>query len=357
MDARQERGLIIAAMCRLNQRDGEWLVPSQSAVERTYRVNVEQQTCTCPDHQEWGHKCKHIHAVEITIRREVNRDGSITETQSITLTKKTTYKQQWPVYNHAQSIEKDRFQELLADLCAGLPEPQHNGRGRKPHSIADSIFSMIFKVYSTFSSRRFSSDLREAHERGHLSRPIPGIKISVFFENPAFTPILKQLIGRSSQPLRALETKFAIDSSGFSSSKFDRWYDEKYGAMRSKHTWVKTHIASGTRTNVVTAAVILDQYAHDCPQFLPLVNETAKHFKIGEVSADSAYSSLENFETVADCGGTAFIAFKANATGSIGGLFERMFYYFNFRRDEFLQHYHARSNVESTFSADQAEVW
>jgi hypothetical protein len=32
-------------------------------------------------------------------------------------------------------------------------------------------------------------------------------------------------------------------------------------------------------------------------------------------------------------------------------LFEKMVHYYQFRRDEFLDHYHLRSNVESTFSA------
>jgi hypothetical protein len=89
----------------------------------------------------------------------------------------------------------------------------------------------------------------------------------------------------------------------------------------------------------------------DAPQFPTLVKETANGFHVGEVSADKAYSSLENFEAVADCGGEAFIAFKSNASGRRGGLFERMLRYFQFRQEEFLQHYHKRSNAESTFSA------
>ena len=40
--------------------------------------------------------------------------------------------------------------------------------------------------------------------------------------------------------------------------------------------------------------------------------------------------------------------FKDNATGGIGGLFGKMFHFFQFKRDEFLAHYHRRSNVEST---------
>jgi transposase len=35
----------------------------------------------------------------------------------------------------------------------------------------------------------------------------------------------------------------------------------------------------------------------------------------------------------------------------VGGLFEKMFHFFQFQREEFLAHYHQRSNVESTFSA------
>ena len=51
------------------------------------------------------------------------------------------------------------------------------------------------------------------------------------------------------------------------------------------------------------------------------------------------------------CGGQAFIAFKSNATGEVGGVFEKAFQYFQFKHDEYMQHYHKRSNVESTFSA------
>ena len=45
-----------------------------------------------------------------------------------------------------------------------------------------------------------------------------------------------------------------------------------------------------------------------------------------------------------------FIAFKGSATGKAGGTYEQMFHYFMYRRDDFLAHYHQRSNVESTFS-------
>src|SRR5207248_4214083 len=38
-----------------------------------------------------------------------------------------------------------------------------------------------------------------------------------------------------------------------------------------------------------------------------------------------------------------------------GSVWERMFFYYNFRRDDFLKHYHQRSNAESTFSMVKAK--
>src|SRR5207248_3687973 len=85
--------------------------------------------------------------------------------------------------------------------------------------------------------------------------------------------------------------------------------------------------------------------------FLPaLVEATARGFKIAEVSADAAYASVANFQAVHDAGGTLYAAFKGNATGAAGGIYEQMFHLFCLNRDDYLKHYHARSNVESTFS-------
>ena len=210
---------------------------------------------------------------------------------------------------------------------------------------------MAYKVYCGFSARRFSTDLLESHEMGFVGKPIPGMKVTAFTEDPYYTPILKELIAFSACPLRAVETDFAIDSSGFGSSRYEKWYDQKYGVTRTRCQWIKTHIACGVKTNVVTAVRILDKDAGDCPQFVPLVKETEKRFEIGEVSADKAYASVENFETIAACGGQAFIAFKSNTTGAVGGAFEKAFHYFQFNQEEYMTHYHKRSNVESTFSA------
>ena len=126
MNAREERGLVIAATCRLNRlSDDTWLVPSQTKAGdvAAYHVNLNTKACTCPDHVEGGFTCKHYYAASIVHQREVLPDGTVIEQQQFAFTeKRTTYKQDWPAYNIAQSTEKRRFRVLLTDLCRKAPD-------------------------------------------------------------------------------------------------------------------------------------------------------------------------------------------------------------------------------------------
>jgi hypothetical protein len=145
MNAREERGLVIAATCRLNRTsDGTWLVPSQTSTEKIYRVNLEAKKCNCPDCTEGGFVCKHVFAAEYTLKRDYLPDGTVIEQRTLSFTERKTYTQDWRAYNLAQTTEKLRFQELLFDLTRGVKElPVHEGRGRVPHTTKDSIFSMF----------------------------------------------------------------------------------------------------------------------------------------------------------------------------------------------------------------------
>lgn len=105
----------------------------------------------------------------------------------------------------------------------------------------------------------------------------------------------------------------------------------------------------------MTSCEITGRHANDSPQFPALVNDTARNFKIKEVSADKAYSSKDNLKVVAKHGGSPYIPFKTSATGEGGGLWEKMFHYYSLHRDEFMEQYHKRSNVESTFSMIKAK--
>lgn len=363
-ESRRQRGLAIAAVCKITQKHDQWIVPSQTG-NGSYRVNLNPAPfvpmCTCPDYAARFEPCKHVFAVRYVIERESHPDGSETVTETVSVIKTTcaarkTYKQNWPAYNAAQANEKAKFQTLLSDLCRGIVEPPRTPkRGMQPLTLADAVFASVFKVFSTVSGRRFSCDLSDAFDKGYLSRLPHYNTVFTYLENPALTSILRALISESAKPLKAVEVDFAVDSSGFTSSRFIKWFDHKYGKPMQKHDWVKVSVMTGVKTNVVTAVEVDERYAGDCPKFAPLVKATAENFTIREVSADCAYSSYENNDLVAELGGTPFIAYKANATAAKGGMYEKMFHYYSLRRDEFLTHYHKRSNIETTFSMIKAK--
>ena len=56
----------------------------------------------------------------------------------------------------------------------------------------------------------------------------------------------------SSLPLKAVASDFAVDSSGFSTSRFVRWYSKKHGKVKGNGEWVKVHLMCGTNTKTVT---------------------------------------------------------------------------------------------------------
>jgi len=125
--------------------------------------------------------------------------------------------------------------------------------------------------------------------------------------------------------------------------------------VKEKHEWIKCSVMTGVKTNIVAAVRVGGQYSQDSPEFIPLVNDTAKGFTIREVSADKAYASYVNFDAIAAHGGTAYIAFPVTATGRLGGTYGKMLHSYCLQRDDYLAHYHKRSNVESTFSMIKAK--
>ena len=357
MNTREERALEIADRFRIAESSGKWLVPSQSMPSKKYAVRVvgDSGDCTCPDFELNLKPCKHLLAVRYVIQRERNPDGSVTVTETFEVTKRKTYRQDWPAYNTAQTTEKDYFQALLHGLCEGIQTPPQTGKGQRRLPLADAVFAATFKVYSTVSGRRFMSDLRESKERGYLDSTPHYNSIFNYLENPELRPILTNLIEVSALPLQSVETDFAADSSGFSTSRFERWFNHKYGNETFKREWLKVHVMCGVKTNIVTAVEIEGKNASDATMFKPLLATTSHGFRISEVSADKGYLSAKNVEAVREAGGRPFIALKSNTTsrgvvGKSSSAWRDMFYFFMWKHEEFLKCYHKRSNVETTFS-------
>jgi transposase len=145
------------------------------------------------------------------------------------------------------------------------------------------IFAAAFKVYSGFSGRRFQTDLRTACEQGMIGRVPAYNTVFDVMQLEELTPILHDMITTTAKPLAAVETQFAVDSTGIGTQCFYRHYSAKYGHDREKREFVAKPAASSHRR-------------------------------------------------------------------APSKTWTRLYHYFQLNREEFLPHYHRRSNVETTFS-------
>jgi transposase len=346
---REERGRQIARRGGIRKLGSQFVVPSQSAGSdaATYLVDLVEQSCTCPDYELRRSACKHQEAVLFWLAWE----GAVSVGGAITPAKRKTYAQNWPAYNAAQTHEKERVELLLKSLCEGIAQPARKpGPGRNPIPFGDAVFAVVMKVYTTFSGRRASTDIRGCEERGHIGKAMHYNSIFRTMEDAATTAILIRLIEESAAPLAEIENaagQFAQDSTGFSTVTYDRWFDQKHGKLMAAHPWVKLHIMIGTVTNVVTGVKVSSEA--DCPLLPELLAQTAKRFKVKEVSGDKAYLSKKNLEAIGAVGAVPFIPFKSNSAGmsSKSAHWKRMWCHFSLKSEDFLKHYHRRSNAET----------
>lgn len=267
---------------------------------------------------------------------------------------KPTYGQNWRAYNLAQTNEFSMFQDILVELLDSVLQVRKPlwKLGRPFSNLKDMIFCCVMRTYFGKSARRGMGYLALAKGRGYIERVPHFNTVLNYYRNQNMTPILKHLIEQSGRPLKEFETEFTIDSSGFSTTLYDRWFNARLGSYRKRRMFKKAHITSGVKSNIITAADISPGYHHDHPYFKELVAITAKNFRMREISADAAYLSRENMNQVEELGGIPYIMFKSNVTERARGslIWKRMHRLFEENKKVFLEHYHKRSNAESVFN-------
>jgi transposase len=342
------RGVVLAQSGTVRQlRADVWSVGSQSH-KGSYLVDLgsEQPGCTCPDFEDHGNaqgfRCKHIVAAGIAAK--LIEVPVIEET-----TTRTTYTQDWPAYEQAQQHEREHFVTLLRDLCSGIEQPAYTF-GRPRLSLADTVFACVLRSYVGLSSRRAASDTRAAQSDGLIDSMVSPRSVLRYLDDESLTELLRTLIRQSAAPLAGVEDRFAVDSSGFATTTYARWFDHKWGKDRKQQQWLKAHICVGVSTHIITDVIVTDNSGADAPQLPELVTNTAKRFTMAEVSGDKAYLSHRNFDAIESVGAVPFVPFKVGTTGEGPALWRKMWGLFVYKNDDFRKHYHARSNVETTFS-------
>ncbi len=257
----------------------------------------------------------------------------------------------WNKYNQSQTQEKTLFMKLLGELCLTMDKPNDNNfSGYDIRSFSGRIFCMAMKVYLGTSSRRMISDLRMCQRLGYINQVPHFNSVLNYFNNRSMKKVLKYLIELSAMPLAQLERKFAVDASGIGMHQYDKW-----SSIRTRHKehrkYKKIHVIYGVLTNVAVSCKVTQGTANDSPHFAELLQRAADNWDIEEVTADMAYSSRRNLKLVLDVGAIPFIPFKKNAVAKQRGfeVWNKMYNYFKNHQEEFLRHYHKRSNAETGF--------
>ncbi len=262
--------------------------------------------------------------------------------------------QDWTAYNNAQMKEKILCFSFLNDLLNNMEFPENKTqRGRKSIPTRDQIFYMVVQSYNQKSSRRCISDIEICRQLGFVEKTPHFNTVLKCLGKPENKTYLQHIINVSGIPLAEVEIDFATDSSGFSTSQFDRWFDIRFdkGRETEKRRFRKCHMTCGVKTNIIAAVNTTRGFSGDSPEFENLTKTTSKIYDIREVSADKAYLSRKNLQAVSDCGGVPFIPFKSNTRGNPKGtgIWRAMWDYFRYNREEFMNHYHKRSNSETVF--------
>jgi len=363
---RAAKGRLIAATPGAIERvrDDLFFVKSQSG-PGSYRVRLGEKgpECSCADYASRGLPCKHAASARYYLAKQTKLPLGESLSERIPI----TYPQAWAAYDQAQTEEVRLFDMLLRDLVAGIPEPERDTSkgGRPPIPLTDQLFCAVQKVYSHLSCRRARGLLGFAAERGQLLKARHYTISSEVLNKESLTPILQHLVTLSALPLAPLEQGFAPDSTGIQTTSFGAWREEKHGEKR-EHVWLKAHALAGTKTHIVAAISVTGKDGADNPQFDPLIRQAAEAgLPLKEVFGDKAYSARANYALAEELGFDLYVPFRSNQTGRVtlhrgtaderarshSALWRKAFFFFQMHREEFEAKYHARSNVESVFSA------
>ncbi len=270
---------------------------------------------------------------------------------------KKTYPQDWPIYQKASSQEKLMFLRILKDAVDFMMiNEEYNGNGRPSAYNADILKSLCIKAYHNYSGWRLESELRIAKAMGTIDNVYKRTTIMKYLQDEKITNLLHKLYKMIAEPLSEIEVYFAADASGISNKYGNtRWMNIRATDKEIKYRrqYSKIHIISGCKSNVITSVMVTNSNVHESPHLISLLKDTTKRFTVKELTADAGYLSKKNVIGVSKLGVVPYIMGTKNVnvpmkSRSSWGLMLRLW---KKHQMYFSEHYHRRSNVESTFGA------
>jgi transposase len=360
-DFRSQRGLALAQA----KRDAikvivgtKYLVPSATFTGSGYVVDTQEETCTCPDYEKLGghgrlHRCKHIWAAIYVMQLP---DGS---TVIVEEKRRINYPRDWKATNACRTLIPRLGPALLAELVDGLglpPPPDKRGRGRPAALVRDVLLAAALRTFEEKTAGE-AVVAAENYCNGNLisMSHVPSYNTLLEkFALPEYMPLLHRLVAGSAYPLIGLETKFAVDGTGFGSSVYDCYHTEKHGPKAQKrrptksHRWVGAKIVFGTLTHCVAAVQITEPHVAECDMMPELLRRTvANGGHISEWLGDAAYMAWYNVKAVEDVGAKPYFDWPKRVTGKTRPIIRRLYNNFRADQEEYWRHYHQRSLAET----------
>ena len=158
---RQDRGRRIFEYGNQIHRidDIEYEVKSQTWPDRAYAVYRTERgwTCSCPDHMEAGHVCKHIHAVEISIRMREAVQGSVTITP-IDMSRCKRCGSPNIVKDSIRHFKKGDVQQYRCKDCK--KRFVHNLGFERKHATPEQVSTAVELLFAGMSTRKVATTLK-----------------------------------------------------------------------------------------------------------------------------------------------------------------------------------------------------
>lgn len=363
-DFRSQRGLALAQAKRDSIKvivGTKYLVPSATFNGSGYVVDAQEETCTCPDFAERGghgrlHRCKHIWAAIYVMRLP---DGS---TIVVEEKKRINYPRDWTATNACRTLIPRLAPTLLSELVDGLglpSRPDRRGRGRPPKPVRDVLLAAALRTFEEKTAGEAVVAAENYRNLGSItmSDNIHYNTLLERFADPQYMPLLHRLVAGSASPLIGLERRFAVDGTGFGTSRYDHYHMEKHGSKGQKrkptkrHRWVGAKMVFGTLTHCVVAVQITEASVAECdlmPELLRRVIANGGH--IGDWLGDAAYMAWYNVKAVEDVGGNPYFDWPKGVTGKTRPIIRRLYSKFLSDQEEYWRRYHQRSLAETGIS-------
>ena len=157
---RQQRGLAIAALSKIERVNKGYRVPSQSSRRGVYYVDKDLDTpfCDCPDFELRRQPCKHFYAALVTVQREqgedvvVAQDAGLAEVKELEVLEKPLDSRR-KKKGTTRRREKRRFSRTSTSgsYCGSCAEPSNS---RTTGTAARSCRSRIWSAASLPRLRR-----------------------------------------------------------------------------------------------------------------------------------------------------------------------------------------------------------